>query len=88
MSPPTPPAQHNLQLIWWQDTKPPTHHPQGGLYPPADTGSANTTITYRCKQTGVYNRWETNFNKNTYQLTCLPNNTFSTPAWPNCVSSR
>ena len=85
INPPTPPSEHNLELYGWKSTHPPAYQLQASDIGPI---ANNTKVTYRCKQDGIYNRFEDDFSKNKYQLDCLADNTFSTPAWPNCKSSE
>ena len=42
-------------------------------------------MKYYCDAGGEFNRFESDFDKNVYELTCLPENKFSTPEWPTCV---
>ena len=85
IDPPTPPDEHKLELWGWKSTHPPAYQLQASDIQPI---ANNTKATYRCKQDGIFNKLEDDFSKNTYQLTCLPDNTFSTPSWPNCKSSK
>ena len=85
IDPPTPPSEHKLELHGWASTHPPAYQLQSSDIGPI---ANNTKVTYRCKQDGIFNKLEDDFSKNTYQLTCLPDNTFSTPSWPNCKSSK
>ena len=85
INPPTPPSEHNLELYGWKSTHPPAYQLQASDIGPI---ANNTKVTYRCKQDGIYNRFEDDFSKNKYQLDCLAENTFSTPSWPNCKSSE
>ena len=43
-------------------------------------------ITYNCTSSGGFNRREDNFDLSNYTITCLENNTFTTPEWPKCAS--
>ena len=45
-------------------------------------------LTYNCSAGGRHNRLVSDYNVNTYNLTCLPENQFSTPTWPTCVASK
>ena len=85
IDPPTPPDEHKLELWGWKSTHPPAYQLQASDIQPI---ANNTKATYRCKQDGIFNKLEDDFDKNTYQLTCLADNTFSTPSWPNCKSSK
>ena len=58
-----------LKLVW-NSQSPPAHQ---------------QTVKYQCDAGNRYNRFVTDFSKNKYYLTCLPNNTFSDPAWPTCI---
>ena len=73
LTPPTPPTQNNLTLQDWDDT--------------TSMSDWNAKINYTCNAGGhnafVSNRW-----KDFYELTCQEDNTFSTPTWPTCVSSK
>ena len=69
VDPPTPPDSSKLKLSW-VSTNPPAH---------------DQTVLYKCDAGNSYNRFENDFNKWNYSLTCLQNNTFSTPSWPVCV---
>ena len=72
LTPPTPPAQNNLTLQGWEDLH--------------SMSSWNTKINYTCSAGGhnafVSDRW-----RNSFELTCHENNSFTTPTWPTCVSS-
>ena len=69
VDPPAPPASSNLVLSW-VSTNPPAH---------------TETVLYKCNAGNSYNRFEDDFNRWNYSLTCRPNNTFSPPSWPVCV---
>ena len=45
-------------------------------------------LTYNCTAGGRHNRLKSDYNVNTYNLTCLPENQFSTPTWPTCAASK
>ena len=45
-------------------------------------------LTYNCSAGGRHNRLKSNYNVNTYNLTCLLENQFSTPNWPTCAASK
>ena len=85
IEPPTPPSEHKLELYGWASTHPPAYQLQSSDIGPI---ANNTKVTYKCTQDGIYNKLENDFSMNTYQLTCLEDNTFSTPSWPNCKSSK
>ena len=44
-------------------------------------------LTYKCSAGGLHNRLTSDFNLDTYNLTCLPENRFSIPTWPTCAAS-
>ena len=44
-------------------------------------------LTYKCATGGLHNRLTSDYNLDTYNLTCLPGNQFSTPTWPTCAAS-
>ena len=69
VDPPKPDDKYNLTLTW---------NPK---YPPAH----NSTVKYKCDAGGEFNRFESDFEQNVYNLTCLPDNKFSTPDWPTCI---
>ena len=73
LEPPTPPAQNNLTLQDWDDT--------------TSMSAWNATINYTCSA-GGHNAFVSNYWQSFYLLTCQDDNTFSTPTWPTCVSSK
>ena len=74
VDPPAPDSAHRLKVMW------------NALYPPAH----GETVMYVCDAGTTFNRFESDFNKWNYTLTCLENNVFSEEpevAWPTCVDS-
>ena len=73
LTPPTPPTQNNLTLQDWDAT--------------SSMSDWTAKINYTCNAGGhnafVSDRW-----KDFYELTCQEDNSFSTPTWPTCVSSK
>ena len=72
INPPIPDAQYNLRLNWNED------------FPPAH----NETVMYVCNAGTTWNRFESDFNKNNFTLTCQENNIFSEEPnvpWPTCL---
>ena len=75
VNPPTPDAQHKLKLVW------------NPIFPPAH----NETILYVCDAGNTFNRFESNFGRWNYTLTCKENNVFREEPdipWPTCVDSK
>ena len=72
VSPPSPDSKHKLKLVW------------NSNYPPAH----GQTVTYVCNAGNKWNRFETDFNRNSLTLTCLEDNKFSEVAWPTCVNGK
>ena len=66
------PAASKLKLVW-NSAAPPAH---------------NSTVRYDCDAGTKYNRFTSDFTKNKYYLTCLEENTFSSPDWPTCADGE
>ena len=73
LDPPTPPTQNNLTLQDWDAT--------------TSKSEWNAKINYTCNA-GGHNAFVSDFWQDLYELTCQDDNTFETPTWPTCVSSR
>ena len=54
------------------------------IYPP----EINTSISYKCNAGGPINRRVDNYDLDSYEITCLEDNVFSTPEWPICTNSK
>ena len=46
------------------------------------------TLVYKCVAGGKHNRLTSNYDLDSYNLTCHPDNQFSIPTWPTCAASR
>ena len=46
------------------------------------------TLVYKCAAGGKHNRLTSNYDLDSYNLTCHPDNQFSIPTWPTCAASR
>ena len=71
IDPPIPASAHKLNLTSFNPLSPP---------------EIGKSVTFVCNA-GGYNWFKENETKNTYQLECLENNTFSTPVWPTCIDT-
>ena len=75
VKPPTPDAKHNLKLVW------------NPSFPPAH----DETVLYVCDAGNTYNRFESDFGRWNYTLTCKENNVFKEEPdvpWPTCVDGK
>ena len=73
LNPPTPPSANNLTLEDWDSS--------------SSMSDWNAKINYTCNA-GGHNAFVSDFWQDLYELTCQDDNTFETPTWPTCVSSR
>ena len=65
MTPPTPPDEQNLILVWNPD------------FPPI----VGEKVKYSCNAKGKFNRWETDIGLSDYFLECLDGGGFEAPDW-------
>ena len=75
MNPPTPGPEFNLK-VQYNANAPPAH---------------GENILYVCNAGSQFNRFESDFNRWNYSLTCQENNVFSEEPnvpWPTCVDSK
>ena len=75
VKPPTPDAIHKLKL----------------QYNPASPPAHGESVMYVCDAGQPHNRFESDFNKWNYSLTCLENNVFTQEPnvpWPTCADSK
>ena len=86
VTPPLPPNQHNLIAVW-DETNPPGRTFRDVEDAFSVISGHGSMLTYKCSAGGVHNRLTSDFNLDTYNLTCLPDNQFSNPAWPTCAAS-
>ena len=72
INPPTPGSQYNLKINW-NYNNPPAH---------------NEAVRYDCDAGNLWNRLETDFDKTSFWLKCLPNNQFESANWPTCKNGE
>ena len=85
VTPLLPPTRHNLVPVW-DKNNPPGRLDNECLLTSVMSGHGSM-LTYKCSTGGLHNRLTSDFNLDTYNLTCLPENRFSIPTWPTCAAS-